>query len=187
MSEEESAVKLALPLLVVALGVVPAAGALAQHAHEHGVAELRIALDGPTVLVEFESPLVNLLGFEHAPRSDAEKAAMAALEDTLRAPERLFALPAAAGCSLEEVELELPGAAQHAGHDHEHDSHGHGHEDEHADAYAVWEYVCTTPPGAVEVTVIEAFPAIRVLRSEVAGPRGQTAGRIETPRGHLAL
>src|SRR5690606_10682377 len=118
-----------------------AAGAAAQHAHEHGVAELRVALEGSTLLVEFESPLANLVGFEHAARSEAEQAAMAGLEKTLRAPQGLFVLPAAAGCVLKEVELELPGAGDnhhdHA-HDHKHDHKHDQHGDDHADAYVAW-------------------------------------------------
>lgn len=171
----------------LALGV--SAGASAQHAHEHGVAELRVALEGSTLLVEFDSPLANLVGFEHAATSAADKAALVQLEQTLRAPERLLGLPAEAGCTLREVELELPGSDDHDHHGHQHD-HGHKHDhhdDDHADAYAAWEFACQRAPAALEVSVIEAFPAIRVLRAETAGPRGQTAVRIEQPKARLAL
>lgn len=194
--------KLIARTLAAALTLGLASAASAQHAHEHGVADLRVALEGSTLLIEFESPLANLVGFEHAARSDAEKAAMAKLEKTLRVPQGLVSLPAAAGCTLKEVELELPGADAHAHHDHGHKhdhgkkhDHGHKHDhahkhehgDEHADAYVAWEFACKSAPEAVEVTVIEAFPAIRVLRAETAGPRGQAASRIEQPKARLAL
>lgn len=182
--------KLTVSSLAAALALGTASGASAQHAHEHGIADFRVALDGVSVLVEFDSPLANLVGFEHAARSDTEKAAMADLEKTLRTPERLFSLPAAAGCVLKEVELELPGAGDHDHHGHKHDhdhKHEHKHDDDHADAYAAWEFACTLAPEAVAVTVLEAFPAIRVLRSETAGPRGQNASRIESPKAQLAL
>lgn len=180
--------KLTVSSLAVALVLGMSSGVSAQHAHEHGLADFRVALEGPTLLVEFDSPLANLVGFEHAARSDTEKAAMADLEKTLRTPERLFALPAAAGCVLKDVELELPGADDHDHHGHKHDhDHTHDHGDDHADAYAAWEFACKLPPESVEVTVLEAFPAIRVLRSETAGPRGQKAARIESPKAQLAL
>ncbi|MDX5364404.1 MAG: DUF2796 domain-containing protein [Pseudazoarcus pumilus] len=175
--------------ILAALAMSMASGASAQHAHEHGVAELRVALEGSTLLVEFESPLANLVGFEHAARSEAEKAALAGLEKTLRAPAGLFALPAAAGCALKEVELELPGVEDdhhHHGHDHKHD-HKHAHHDDHADAYVAWEFACKSAPEALDLTVIEAFPAIHVLRVETAGPRGQKASRVEQAKARIAL
>lgn len=178
--------KLTVSSLVAVLAFGITTSASAQHAHEHGVAEFRVALEGSTVLVEFESPLANLVGFEHAARSDAEKAAMADLEKTLRGPEGLFALSAAADCVLKDVELELPGADEHDHHGHKH-GHKHEHADEHADAYVAWEFACKRAPETIEVTVIEAFPAIRVLRSETASPRGQAAARIESPTAQLAL
>ncbi|MBE0437802.1 MAG: DUF2796 domain-containing protein, partial [Methylomicrobium sp.] len=42
-------------------------------AHIHGVAELNIVIENDTVLIEFESPAVNLIGFEHKPRTDAQQ------------------------------------------------------------------------------------------------------------------
>ena len=33
-------------------------------AHEHGVAQLNVALDGNTLEIELESPAMNLVGFE---------------------------------------------------------------------------------------------------------------------------
>jgi predicted small lipoprotein YifL len=195
--------------LAAALALGFTASAAAQQAHEHGVADLRVALEGSTLLVEFESPLANLVGFEHVARSDAERKAIADLDKRLRAPAGLLGLPAAAGCSLKEVELELPGADDHAHHDHGHDHakkhdhghkhdqagahdhkhHGHAHGDEHADAYVAWEFACKSAAAldAVEVKLIQAFPAIRVLRAETASPRGQAASRIEQPAARLPL
>ncbi|WP_016772972.1 ZrgA family zinc uptake protein, partial [Pseudomonas sp. R62] len=47
-------------------------------AHEHGVGRLNAALDGQTLELELESPAMNLVGFEHAATSDADKAKVAA-------------------------------------------------------------------------------------------------------------
>ncbi|MGB0128732.1 MAG: DUF2796 domain-containing protein [Rhodocyclaceae bacterium] len=44
--------------------------AVAQHAHEHGVAKLDVASDGGALAINVESPLDNRVGFEHAPRTD---------------------------------------------------------------------------------------------------------------------
>ena len=44
-----------------------------QHAHVHGQIKLDVAVDGPTVVIDMASPLDNIVGFERAPKTDAEK------------------------------------------------------------------------------------------------------------------
>lgn len=115
------------PLLACAtLATAMSAGAQ-QHAHEHGVADLRVAIDGSTLLIEFESPLDNLVGFEHAPRDEAQFEALHRLGYVLRGHEGLFGLPQAANCVLTDLQIESPYSLHH-GHDHEH---GHDHPSEH--------------------------------------------------------
>jgi hypothetical protein len=48
-------------------------------AHVHGLVKLGVAVQGPTVSIELDSPLDNLLGFEHRPRTAAERQAARAL------------------------------------------------------------------------------------------------------------
>ena len=66
-------------------------------AHEHGVAKLNAVLDGNTLELELDSPAMNLVGFEHAANSDADKAKVAAVRQQLEQPLKLFGLSAAAG------------------------------------------------------------------------------------------
>ncbi|MBL0952545.1 MAG: DUF2796 domain-containing protein, partial [Pseudomonas sp.] len=61
-------------------------------AHEHGVASLNAALDGNLLELQLESPAMNLVGFEHAAKSDADKAKVAAAKRELEQPVMLFAL-----------------------------------------------------------------------------------------------
>ncbi|MFO6377007.1 DUF2796 domain-containing protein, partial [Pseudomonas aeruginosa] len=61
--------------------------------HEHGVAQLNVALDGKTLELELDSPAMNLVGFEHAASTDADKAAVAKARAQLEKPLELFALP----------------------------------------------------------------------------------------------
>lgn len=42
------------------------------HAHEHGVASLEIGVEGKQLLIHLDSPAINVLGFEYAPRTAAE-------------------------------------------------------------------------------------------------------------------
>ncbi|MCO3736355.1 DUF2796 domain-containing protein, partial [Pseudomonas aeruginosa] len=106
--------------------------------HEHGVAQLNVALDGKTLELELDSPAMNLVGFEHAASTDADKAAVAKARAQLEKPLELFALPVTAGCSVASQELRSPlfgdkapahAHKEKAGHEHEHE---HGHADIHA-------------------------------------------------------
>lgn len=116
-----------------------------QAAHEHGVADLRVAADGNTVVIEFDSPLDNLVGFEHAPRDDAQRDALREAEERLASFDVLFALTPAAGCTLREVQIESPypqgeDVHKHDDHDHKHDhghahAHDHGKKDDHAHSH----------------------------------------------------
>jgi Protein of unknown function (DUF2796) len=63
------------------MALLPAGMALADEAerrehgaHEHGVAELNLALDGKELWIEFSSPAVNLVGFEHTPGNAEQNA-----------------------------------------------------------------------------------------------------------------
>ena len=85
-------------------------------AHEHGAARLNAALDGKRLELEFISPAMNPVGFEHAPATPADEAKIAEARSQLEQPAALFGLPTAAGCSVSEQHLhgELLGSA-HAG------------------------------------------------------------------------
>ena len=80
-----------LPCLLAAISLLPLpalAGKTA--AHVHGVASLEVAIDGGTLTLQFETPLANLLGFEHAPRNEKQKQAVRAMADRLREAGAVF-------------------------------------------------------------------------------------------------
>ena len=77
--------------------------ASAEQAHEHGVATLDVAVDGRTLTLQFESPLDNVVGFEHAPRTDKQRAALKNMEEKLQATSASPSMPTSpsgwSGCS----------------------------------------------------------------------------------------
>ena len=94
---------LALPFTLLPLAAVQAAdhahdqehevhGSL--DAHKHGVAQLNVVLDDQALELELESPAMNLVGFEHAATSAADKAKVAAVHSSLQQPLALFGLGA---------------------------------------------------------------------------------------------
>lgn len=179
-----------LAILSAAALLLSAAPAGAQHAHgahEHGVAELRVAVEADVIEIEFASPLDSLVGFEHAPRTAAQRKAMAAADATLREPARLFALPAAAGCEPKEVVLVSPWP-QGGGQSHDAADADDGGE-RHAELVASYRLQCARPAAAdaLQVRLFAAFPRLREIRAERVSPRGQGAARLTARQTSLPL
>ncbi len=158
-------------VLACAAGSAPAADA-----HVHGQARLTVALDGANLTLALESPLANLLGFEHMPRGAKDKAAVERMAKLLNQPGDLFAPTPAAGCKPGAVKLESPvleakpkAAAKH---DHEH---------EHADLDGEFAFTCAQPAllRGLEVKLFDAFPGLKRLDVEVATAKGQTAAKLD--------
>ncbi len=97
-------------------------------AHEHGAAELTVALIDGQAEIALETPAFNLVGFEYAPNSDEEVAAVADATANLEKGE-WFTLSDAAGCTLNTVSVESTMAEE----DHSDEDHDEEHDDEHGD------------------------------------------------------
>lgn len=155
-----------------------------QHgAHVHGIAALNLALEGQEVHIELDSPAANIVGFEHAPSSEADHAALDKAVATLKDGDRLFKFNDDAGCRVETVNVasglldeeheghtdEKPGEHPHEekeGHDHEQ----HEHEGEaHSDIEAAYHFECDEPGKLTQLTVelFEAFPGTEKVQSTV--------------------
>jgi len=158
-------------------------------AHEHGAAELDAALDGSMLEIEFRSPAMNLVGFEHAPSSEADKRQIAAARRQLEQAGILFGLPVAAGCTLAETELESPlfeGAAHDHDDEHEH-KHDDDHEGQHSEIHAHYHFDCATPQAleALDLQALfKAFPGMQRIQAQLIGPNGQRGAQLdaEQPR-----
>ncbi len=112
-------------------------------AHEHGQGALNVAIEGDRISMELEAPGFDIVGFEHAAETEADRAAVEAALERISKPLDLFALPEKAGCETVEYRAELMVDGDHDGHGHDdedghhdegHDGDGHdGHHDGHAD------------------------------------------------------
>lgn len=117
------ALRLLPALLLCAWAPQAALAQGAGHAHEHGVSQLDVALDGQQLALVLAGPGYNFVGFEHAPESDADKQKTADVTALLGKPAQLFTLPAAAQCTPALAKVTPP---SHDDHDHDHD---HDHKD----------------------------------------------------------
>ncbi|MCA0873078.1 DUF2796 domain-containing protein [Seohaeicola saemankumensis] len=128
------------PLGLAALALVAAAPVSAQEtremdAHEHGVSTLELAIEHGKVEMNLTSPGADIVGFEYAASSDADKDTVEAAIRMMLLPENIVTLPKAAECRLTEVLAHLhTGDDDHADHEDGHDDHDdHAEGDDHAD------------------------------------------------------
>ncbi|NWL80026.1 DUF2796 domain-containing protein [Pseudomonas taiwanensis] len=183
---------LALPFALLPLAVAQAHEHDHDHehgslgAHEHGVAQLNGVLDGKTLELELESPSMNLVGFEHEARSDADKAKVAAVRAELEKPLALFALPGTAGCKVASQELESPlfGADEH------HDEHAEGHDHDHSEIHAHYQFECANPSALKTLDLaglFQRFPATLKIQVQLIGPNGQQGAELSASNASLSF
>ncbi|MGL6465148.1 DUF2796 domain-containing protein [Aeromonas hydrophila] len=163
-------------------------------AHEHGHGHLNLVLDGNQLMIELQAPAADLVGFEHAAKSDEEKAQYAKAMAQLKQPDALFRFDPAAGCKLTQQELQA--AKEEHDHDHDHDhqkSDGkhdeHQHDDAgHADMGAMYTYTCTTPAKltGLEATLFSIYPSLEKLSVQGILPSGQTAAELTPSANKLS-
>ena len=173
-----------LPAALLTLGVstpLAADGQRQLDAHRHGTGTLNIAIDGETVLMEFEAPGADLVGFEYAPRTEAEHDAVAAARAALATPLTLFVLPDAAGCVLADASVEGEDEAAHDDHDDDHA--------EHSDFGAAYTLTCADPAAldTISFAYFEAFPNAEEVEVQVISETGATAYEVTRDAPDLAL
>jgi len=168
--------------------------------HTHGDASLAMVLENAVITVELDTPLYNLLGFEHAAETAAQKAAVEKAETVLSKGGPLFVFNSEAGCTIAaqtiSVELDVDGHDDHEEDDHEEDGHhddGHGGEhdddDTHKDANLQYKYTCSRPKALEHVTVnlFKHFENLTELDLVYLGPNTQKQVEINAGKTRIAL
>jgi hypothetical protein len=161
-----------IALLTLALAATPA---VAQHVH--GNARLDVAVDEGQLILMLEMPAEVLVGFERAPRTDKERAAIARARQTLEASSDLFLPSAEASCSAQAARVESPlfdpGAKL-------------GH---HVDVTATHVFACAHPDRlrAIATSLFERFPRLKRVDVQVASGTGQKAARLTPRQATLSL
>ena len=162
-------------LILLASTCTAAAETFEQHgAHEHGKLTLNVALEADTLTVELDSPAMNILGFEHAPRTADEKRAVEAAHTFLKAGSGMFGVPPAARCSLAGVSLTLP------------EWHEEG---DHADYRARYTFTCTASKSLqwIEFWLLERFKNVTEARVNIVSASGQRSETVASARSRVSL
>lgn len=171
-----------------------------QHApHVHGVAAGNLSIDNGNVRLELEIPGVNLIGFEHAPRTDEQQAALDGTLAFLRVGEWVQTDPRGA-CELASINAHTHGFGSgghyhgdddHAhnghshdnnhehGHNHDH-SHDHDHDHEHSEFHVIVGLECEHPErlGWVDLRLFDGYPGNERMDIDVLTETLATQARL---------
>jgi hypothetical protein len=159
-----------------------------QHAaHRHGVGKINIAQEDKEIYIELDCPAANIVGFEHAPESEADHDALEKALAQLKNGTGLFLLPDAAGCRLVDADITTPlqdhadDSSHHEAGEHHADEDSHEHEGEtHSDITATWRYSCANPEALDQVSVqlFEVFPMTERLQVQFISGKRQGAAEL---------
>ena len=169
-------------LMLLAHGLLASTLVCAAGAHEHGAVNLNVAVEGGKITLQMESPLENLLGFERAPRTDAERKSTAAMLTRLKAADTLFKIDPAAQCALASVELNS--AALKLGTPEPAAASG-----EHADLDATFVFTCQAgaKAGFIDVAFFDAFQRMRRIEVQVVTDKGQFKRTLRDPLRRILI
>ena len=142
--------------------------AQAQAVHSHGLATLTLGLEGAFLEIEFESPAMNLIGFEYQAKTAKDKQVVANAVGLLKAPQALFTFleaRCALTASVVDVSSVIRDESKHHHHDH---SQGHSnHDDVHSEIVASYQFTCVDANqlNAISVALFDKFPGIEKINA----------------------
>ena len=146
-------------------------------AHVHGLSELTIAMEGDSLEIQFESPAMNLIGFEHKATRNKDIATVKKAESTLSQPESLFLL---SGANCQQIKTTVDVSSLIEEHDHhaepqkghdDHDDHtdhdDHKDHESHSEMVASYSYSCKelTKLSLIKVALFDVFPGIHKINT----------------------
>ncbi|PHS24693.1 MAG: hypothetical protein COA83_07575 [Methylophaga sp.] len=178
-------------LLIALLGVSAVATIQAESAHQHGVANLNIAISKQNLVIELHTPADNILGFEFMPKTDRQKQKLSDSLSLLKQPDSLFEIPKQAQCNLKQTKIDNPFApektheTEHKKHDsldssdeYKHDSHDNKEHETHTDFEIQYSYHCQQPERLTDLAtngLFKHFPNFVTLKVQWANDSQQSA------------
>ena len=163
-------------------------------AHEHGHGVLNVVVEGHELIIEFEIPAVNVVGFEHEPSNDEERHAVETALNAFGRAESLFVPTRAAGCRAEKVEVSLAGMEHEEGEEHGHERHEHeakaeGEAEAHSELHGEYEFHCDAPQKleSLEVRVFQHLRDVDEIDVQLVTPTMQTALELHAEAASLKL
>lgn len=140
-------------------------------AHVHGVSELTLAMEGKVLEIEFISPAMNLVGFEHQARTENDMAALEIAQLVLAKADELFLISGTA-CTLVSASTDVSAVLEdsHSAPSHAAKSDAHKHDpapnDSHSEITANYHYHCENMAelASISVALFEHFSGVHHIR-----------------------
>ena len=148
------------------------------NAHEHGSATLNIAVDGDSLFLEFESPAVNIVGFEHAAETDQQTTAIKQAIDKLQNFDAVLLLPDTAECHL--ITASADWISEHSA-----DLAESGHTEFHAEYHLNRAQIGRL--GYIDVPLLSLFPDIEEIDVQAIMPNRQFATELNAGNRRINL
>lgn len=144
------------------------------HAHEHGVATLDVAVEAARLVLQFRSPALNLVGFEHRPRSAQDHAALSRAMEWLRNPAAQFQPSADASCRVAKSEVTPPDWDDPSG---------------HSEFAADYEFNCQRQAALqhLDVRLLQHLDTDTRIQVRIAAPDGQHSTELTRTNTRLGL
>lgn len=129
------------------------------HAHEHGKGRLEISVDANQAVGKLKVPLEALVGFERAPKTEAETNAINTMIQKLQSPGTLFVTNKDAECSPKLISSTI--VRDQAG--------------KHADLDYQFDLNCTKLGSLKQIRIglFSEYNRLKEIRVELVGPWGQ--------------
>lgn len=145
--------------------------------HHHGTGSVEAAIDGGQIRIALELPLESAVGFERAPKTDKEKAALADTAKLLNDANAVFVPTPAAQCTVESSQVSIP-----------HTDGAAADKDGHADVDVTYVFRCANPAAlkGVETTLFKHFKRLYRLEARRVGPTGQGSMRLSAKQPTLS-
>ena len=173
-------------------------GAVSLAAHVHGLSELTIAMEGEKLEIQFTSPKMNLVGFEHKASSPKDLSELENAASMLRQHEALF-LFSGSHCDHVKTSIDLSDLIEKDDHERAHqessaeykydDGHTehheeHGQESNHTDVIAHYTYLCENIAqlSAIATDLFDIFPGIHKINTVWVKLMRQGAAKLTVNR-----
>ena len=176
-------------VLVIALVATASRAAVPEEfaqrpAHEHGKITINAALENQELSIELDAPADNVIGFEHAPRTEAERKAVHDALLLLRSAQSLFGLPSAAQCRVTASDISSPHWEIEPTSAHEEAPH-----EQHADYEGRFTYRCQAPRELtwLEPWILDKLRGVHEARINLITPSGQRSQIVTRARERVAF
>ena len=150
--------------------------------HVHGEMRLEVVRSGSELALSLHAPAEDILGFEHAPATEAELGSMTEARQALSDPLQLFAMDAS--CAVTSVTL---GGMLEDHHEHGAAEGGDDIHADHADVEVEYVLTCTMPVQSITVNLFDHYAGVALLRVDAVTDSGASSTELSPSARTLVL